>query len=137
MVLSIFYTKHRKASGNKAVFKKAIHDLNELCKKGLTFKISETETHTIYFRVLLALSDNLGINQISGYSRGFNVKFYCRFCKADLKECQCMCRENDELLRTKLNYEDDIKKKIQMLPEFMKNVCSMSYWIFISELIKV
>ncbi|XP_034944804.1 uncharacterized protein [Chelonus insularis] len=59
----------------------------------------------------MVLGDNLGLNNVLGFSKSFSAISYCRFCKMTKNICQKSVEENTELLRNKSNYENDLSKQ--------------------------
>ena len=57
------------------------------------------------------VGDNLGLNRILGFKTHFNSDFFCRFCKAKLKETNKLTTQDDFLLRDLNTYEQDTKEK--------------------------
>lgn len=54
--------------------------------------------------------DNLGGNNLFGFSGGFNANYYCRICENKRSECQMMVDESTMILRTKEEYAQMIAK---------------------------
>lgn len=108
-LLSIFYSKHLQQFGNEKVFSKAIEDLNFVSKEGIKITVNGKDLQ-VYFHCVMVLGDNLGVNTICGFSKGFNAAHYCRFCTAPFKTCQEMLIENKKLMRTVDSYETDLLK---------------------------
>lgn len=109
IVASLFYKKHRQPFGSKAVFYKVIEEIQQLGTKGLTVTINGVQ-QTVYFSCALVVGNNLGLNCICGFTENFSATRYCRICRATGTECQFMSRENKSLLRTKENYDPDVRK---------------------------
>ena len=108
-VLSICYSKHRKIFGYRVIFKKIVEEINSLSMDGIVLNIDGREVR-VYFRCVLVVGDNLGLNGAFGMVESFNVVRYCRICRATCVECQTMTVENPMLLRTKENYIEDVQK---------------------------
>lgn len=106
-VASIFRASDRDNFGNDKVFSEVIRDINKLSDVGITVNIDNTDTK-IYFACTLLLGDNLGLNQICGFSCS-SGKYYCRRCRMPAQLCQITTRENKDFLRNKQNYAEDLK----------------------------
>lgn len=113
----IFVTMLTKSSdlkrfGNKRIFRILVKELNFLSKKGITVQNNDFEPEKIYFDLGLLLGDNLGLNGILGYVENFSKSLYCcRICRADKVTREGMVVEDITLLRTIVNYNQDVKKK--------------------------
>ena len=105
----IFYTHDRKKFGNKVIFKTLIKDLNELRENGLEIVVN-SKKYKLYFITSLIIGDNLGLNGIFGFCEAFHQTHCCRICYAGPGEIKSLVSENEDLLRTKDKYENDIKK---------------------------
>lgn len=81
--------------------------MNNLYQTGITVK-HESGEEQIYFQCVAILGDNLGLNGILGFSESFSSNFYCRICKLTNAECQVLCSECPDLLRTPQNYKNDV-----------------------------
>lgn len=107
LISSIFYAHDRDIFGNKAVFSEFIRDVNKLSEHGLVINVNGSPIK-IYFYCILILGDNLGLNQACGfYCSGGNN--YCRRCRMPSALCQISTTENVKYLRTKENYDSDLK----------------------------
>lgn len=62
------------------------------------------EIRTIKFIVCLILGDNLGVNDILGFTKGCNTNFFCRFCKLKKIVTQSQLIEELKALRNYQNY---------------------------------
>lgn len=98
------HASDRAQNGNLAMFHLLIDELKYLETKGIQLQFSEKESKTIYFSLALILGDNLGMNQILGFSESFNSHHYCRFCIADKCECKKATESDSSLSRTEKNY---------------------------------
>lgn len=107
--VAVFYTKHRKSIGSKGVCQKVIDEINKLCTDGIALNIDK-KIVTVYFRCLLILGDNLGLNCICGFVESFSATRYCRICRATSVQCKIMTVEDETLLRTVQNYKQDVQK---------------------------
>ena len=110
LISSIFYTKHRKVFVTLAVFQRTIDDINDLCTNGVEINVNG-QTRQIFFKCVMILGDNLGLNCICGFTESFSAKRYCRVCRATNAQCKNMTEEDPSLLRTVKNYDKDIFTK--------------------------
>ena len=102
----LLYTEDKKACGNEKVFKKLIQELNYLQTKEITVTVNKVEMN-VKFQLILILGDNLGLNQIFGFTESFNSNYWCRICKANSNEAKKFTSEQTSVLRTVKNYEED------------------------------
>lgn len=58
----------------------------------------------------LILGDNLGLNALLGFAKGFNAHYFCRFCKSTKKESESLGEEIDSKIRTTNNYAEDVSQ---------------------------
>lgn len=58
----------------------------------------------IFFRLMFIVGDNLGLNTILGFSKGFNTQYYCRICTATKKDAQKLVHEKKRYVRTQNDY---------------------------------
>lgn len=105
---SLMYSSDRVKFGNKKSFNHLIEELNFLNIEGILIKIKDTLIR-VKFQLVLVLGDNLGLNQILGFIDSFNKDYFCRMCRATLKECREECVEDESKLRNRTNYEEDLK----------------------------
>ena len=110
LIISIFYTKHRKAFGNRAVLQRTIDDINDLCTNGVEINVNG-QSRQIFFQGVMILGDNLGLNCICGFIESFSAGRYCRVCRAINAQCKNMTEEDPSLLRTVKNYDKDVFTK--------------------------
>lgn len=92
---------------NSKVFSEIIHEFNYLSKYGIKIVVDKKLT-TIYFQLALILGDNLGLNQIFDFVPSFRDTTFCRICRSHPSEWKFMVEEQEDLLRTKQNYERDL-----------------------------
>ncbi|XP_033231553.1 uncharacterized protein LOC117182573, partial [Belonocnema kinseyi] len=95
--------------GNDDVFRKLVDEINYLQDNGLSFKLNGEEI-MIYFAIGLFMANNLGLNSAMGYVESFRGTYFCRLCKAKLKDTHHDCYERKHLLRKKEEYEEDLEK---------------------------
>lgn len=107
LVLLFHSADWAKERGNERVFTILVEELNFLSRTGI---VVNTERGKERVDFILILDNNLGLNQILGYSGSFSANFYCRICKSEKAECEYTCKENPALLRTKENYMSDVNE---------------------------
>lgn len=105
VLTSLFYANDRKTFGNK-VFQNLIKELNELNTDGLFINVDKKE-FKIHFQLALMLGDNLGLNEILGFTGKFSSGRPCRICSASINEIKDMISENKNLLGTVKSYDED------------------------------
>lgn len=89
--------------GNDLCFNKLIHLLNDIEVDGINTTTSNG-VKKVHFILGLFISDNLGINANSEFSRSFPSKFCCRFCKAHKTVTYKQCKESNLV-----NYAEDVE----------------------------
>ena len=87
------------------LLEKLIKDINDLQLHGLVL-----QSHQIYFKFAGITGDNLGLNQILGFTSGFSANHYCRLCKSHKSDMQTMLREDTSTLRTENNFVLDLNR---------------------------
>lgn len=102
-LVQLHYTKDHKTAGNLKTFRNIIDQITDLGKHGLTINVGNQQ-QTIYFSLLAIIDDNLGLNEIFGFTISFNAQNVCRICIADKIESRKQVKENTQMLRTKENY---------------------------------
>ncbi|XP_024886631.1 uncharacterized protein LOC112464072, partial [Temnothorax curvispinosus] len=96
----------RKKFGNKSAFLPLIKELKYL-EKNPVFRTSDNKD--IYVCLTLITGDNLGIHEICGFVESFVANFPCHVCKMSRDLLRETTTEIDALLRTKTNYEIDVR----------------------------
>lgn len=105
---TIFKAKHLSEFGNSRVFSKLIEDINLLSSEGIEI-VFKREVKKIFFKCIMVIGDNLGLNSIFGMIASFNTDYCCRICKATKAQIHSMVEEDKELLRNKENYDADVE----------------------------
>lgn len=157
---SLVHTEDKKCTSNAKVLKKLIDETNFLKRTGIFINVENT-TKKVQFDVILVVGDNLGTHGINGFVESFQANLYCRMCKASSEEAELLTRENEKLLRTKTNYESDLKisdssktwikedsafhqienfhitenQSVDMMHDFLEGVCTYDLNAIINELI--
>lgn len=67
---TVFHSKDRETYGNDATFKKLIEDVNLLATNGVKVDVDGV-THTLYFKTVLVLGDNLGLIALAVFLKVF------------------------------------------------------------------
>ncbi|XP_026830972.1 uncharacterized protein LOC113563508 [Ooceraea biroi] len=94
-------------SEGNVIFHILVQELIFLESEGISVDQGNGISQKIYFSLAMILGDNAGLNSILGYS-SCSSNFFCRICKGhkcDLLTCN---EENEHLLRTLENYNDDL-----------------------------
>jgi hypothetical protein len=103
----IFHSLDRKHFGNYNAFRPLIHELVELETSGLEINVNN-KLQKIYFVLGLMLGDNKGLNSILGFTENFVNARCCRFCTADRYQIRSLTVENQDLMRTIEEYENNV-----------------------------
>lgn len=82
-----------------------VHEINYLETTGIDIGENTNLKGTI---TQLAF-DNLGANTSLGFVGSFRSSHYCRHCESSNAECEAMCKENIDTLRTVKKYNEQIK----------------------------
>lgn len=105
----LIHSEDKKKTTNRKVFSKLIEELNRLQKDGIIINVNGI-LKRVKFQLTLILGDNLGLNGIFGFVESLKAFFFCRICKAHSLITAKMVKEDMSLLRTKINYEEDVQK---------------------------
>ncbi|KAK3915050.1 Kinetochore protein spc7 [Frankliniella fusca] len=105
-VAAVFLTNDKKRQ-NAETFRTVIDALKDLEREGIEINVG-TETHRLFFAVVLIIGDNKGVNGITGFVESFSANFYCRICKQHRDESRIQTLENDNLLRNPDSYQEDV-----------------------------
>lgn len=104
----LYHSTDRVEFGNRIIFQPLIDQFNDLFKYGIVFDLPDFKG-TIYFELSLILGDNLGLHSVLGFVESFSCNFPCRTCKVEKKVMANQVYEDESLLRTESNYQDDLK----------------------------
>lgn len=124
LVVQLFKSKD-KVYGDKNTYLNLVKECVLLEKEGIRLKI-DGETVHVYFVLGLILGDNLGIHEILGLTKSFVANFTCRFCKVHRNDLHVMCTERDSLLRTEIEYQQDVRMN-NVSETGIKSSCVFSY----------
>lgn len=105
----LFNTLDRSFFTNKVIFQKIVDELNFLEQSGIIINTPSGPKH-LYFVLSLVIGDNLGLNQILGFTTSFNSNLFCRFCYINKKSMQNTFDEIQCNVRDAFNYETDVLK---------------------------
>ena len=84
--------------------------MNYLSSEGIS--VYDGTKHVVVKLQLIAIQgDNLGLNEVFGFTKSFKTNYYCRICKSTLKEMPEMSTEDKSKIRTEKSYNQDVKKK--------------------------
>lgn len=116
-VTELFYTSDRNLYGNNKTFEKLIEEFIFLENEGIQITI-DGKTTRIYFKLMLIVGDNLGLNSILGFQESFNANYFCRICKTSKINTKNQSVEDPLTLRTKMHYTDDLSNLQYGIKEF-------------------
>lgn len=105
----LFFTADKKKlypNCNCRIFTPLIKQLNNLQNVGIF--VNHPQYNKVLIVTALILGDNLGLNQILGFTESFNANFYCRFCRCNKNTTRDLCVQKDEFIRNKINYTQDV-----------------------------
>lgn len=108
-VAAYFKTKEKKIYGNDPFLRPLIKIFKSLEEKGVSIKTKDG-SHQIYFVLSTVVGDNLGLNEILGFTNSFNSLYYCRFCTREKSDMQIDCVEFPNFLRNEQNYNIALTK---------------------------
>lgn len=94
------YRDHKEL-GNK-ILSHVVDQTVDLSINGITISVNKKQR--ILFRLMFIVGDNLGLNTILGFSKGFNGHYYCRVCTVAKKEVQSLFNEKEKYIRTRNDY---------------------------------
>lgn len=89
--------------GNQLTLQRLIEVFQDLAENGIDI-CYENEQIKIYFLLAQILGDNLGLNEVLGYTKSFNSHRYCRICTRTKMECQNDYTEKIDYIRDKNMY---------------------------------
>ncbi|XP_071855580.1 uncharacterized protein [Apostichopus japonicus] len=104
---SAFVSKY----GINAILNPIIHDLEHFYTNGLQINVPGEFVGQIRPRLFQAVGDNLSLNTTLGFASSFSANYFCRFCKVHKNHTHRQVVENEDLLRTQENIEDDIQRR--------------------------
>ncbi|KAL7293439.1 hypothetical protein TKK_0011840 [Trichogramma kaykai] len=98
--------KDQKYLDNCETFGPLVKEANFLTREGITVIVNK-KSYRIKFELLLILGDNLGLNEIFGFTKSFNANYYCRICKITSSEARELLVQDDSKMRTREQYDKD------------------------------
>lgn len=106
----LFNSLDHKLFKNERIFHKVKKELIFLEEEGIEIRFCSSEGNVLkeklYLKLCLIIGDNLGLHSILGFTESFSSKFSCRFCMLDSNNYQNCFKENKDLVRSRLNYEE-------------------------------
>ncbi|XP_055701281.1 uncharacterized protein LOC129802993 [Phlebotomus papatasi] len=104
------FIKHRDLNeyGINKMLRGLVEILVKIEQEGTTITANNTTYH-VHFVLGQILGDNLGLNQILGYTTAFNANHFCRMCIRNKSQTQHDCMEYKEWIRTKENYNSHLQ----------------------------
>lgn len=106
---ALLHPSHLKYNEHKFCMESLLEILKELEDDGLTIDLEGTKI-TIYFVLARIIGDNLGLNEILGFSTSFNAMKYCRICTLNKNQTKQNIHPSKEDIRTIEGYESDKSK---------------------------
>lgn len=76
-------------------------------ENGIIINVGQVDKK-VHFILIRILGDNLGINEILGFTKSFNSKYFCRFCNITKEESKGISPPSSS--RTVLQYENDLRQ---------------------------
>lgn len=105
--LALFFSNDRAKVTNESMFKSLVQLLNHLFVTGIEVK-SQTIINKIKFVVVVFTGDNLGVNQTQDFCANFSMaNFMCRICRCHRDVIHVQEKEDENSLRTLVNYLED------------------------------
>lgn len=94
-----------KDKGVDSVIDEIVRDLMHLEENGIDIGVgSQLKVH-----LTVPCSDNLGANQILGFSGSFSATYYCRLCEHSKTQCQKLVQIDPTKMRKAESYENQIQ----------------------------
>ncbi|KAL7298938.1 hypothetical protein TKK_0008039 [Trichogramma kaykai] len=104
----LMHSSDQKLLKNSQTFNKLIEEANYIRKHGIEINVG-SKTYRIKFQLILIIGDNLGLNEIFGFTQSFTTDFYCRICKMTHQECCQATVEDVSKIRNRIVYDIDAK----------------------------
>lgn len=108
-ITMLFNVIDRKNVEDAVLFSKLIDELNFLQDEGIKIKEGNNTEKTVYFKFVLLLGDNLGLNSLFGFNESFTSNYFCRFCLVLNKNKHKIFNEKGCTMRNKQNYEECLR----------------------------
>ncbi|XP_023318087.1 uncharacterized protein LOC111694374 [Trichogramma pretiosum] len=106
----LMHSKQQKKLSNRETFHKLVDEANDLRQNGVKICV-DSKSFVVKFELLLVLGDNLGLNDIFGFTKSFTTDFYCRICKLTNEEASLATIEVKSKIRKRDDYDLDAKIK--------------------------
>lgn len=107
---ALLFTSNLKVAELDVAIKPLVDEFTDLEINGLTLNI-KGEEKKVYIIVPLILGDNLAQNELLGFSKGFNGKYFCRLCRMSRENALTVNKIDDKYLRNSTNYLEDLERK--------------------------
>lgn len=108
IIVAMLQYSSDKSFNNGIIFRQLLKELNILEHKGVLINGPHGPIK-FYFKLALILGDNLGLNTALGFTKSFSSNYYCRICKGHKSSMITDYKQNDQLLRNRENYENDVR----------------------------
>lgn len=109
-IAAYFKSNDQKKFGNDLFLKPLVSKFTEFEENGLLIN-TPTGNFRIHFILCNVLGDNLGLNDILGFTSSFNSNYYCRFCNRHKKDMSYDCVDYPELYRNEQSYDAALATK--------------------------
>uniref|UniRef100_A0ABD2X0W6 Uncharacterized protein n=1 Tax=Trichogramma kaykai TaxID=54128 RepID=A0ABD2X0W6_9HYME len=106
----LMHSKQQKKISNRETFHKLVDEANDLRQNGVKICV-DSKSFLVKFELLLVLGDNLGLNDIFGFTKSFTTNFYCRIFKLTNEEASLATIEVESKIRRRDDYDLDAKIK--------------------------
>lgn len=109
-VAAYFKSNEQKIFGNASFLQPLVKELIKLQNEGVVVE-TDGGCRRVHFILANILGDNLGLNNVLGFTTSFNSNFYCRFCTRQKSD---MCHdgvEHTNHMRNKENYTSALNTK--------------------------
>lgn len=121
-VAALCYGVDRSEFGNSSTFWPVIEELIFLERTGITLDFAVGPVQ-VYFVLGLLLGDNLGQNQVMGFTECFTANYFCRVCKLHRNVMRHQFEEDVNFLRNRQNYAEDVALENMQLTG-IKEMCT-------------
>ncbi|XP_066595409.1 uncharacterized protein [Prorops nasuta] len=101
-------TQSMKHLGTKIIFQNIINEFSHIEKEGITISLFG-EKKQIYFVLTAIIGDNLGLNEILGFTTSFNSDYCCRICTVDKTNRCTQLQEDTTIIRNRRNYASHVE----------------------------
>lgn len=99
---------HSGLNVNHILYHKLIEQLIDIEVNGINVKQSNGTYVKVYMVLGLINGDNLGMNEILGFTTSFNAAYCCRICRIDKSTRQSATENITSLKRDSENYKEDV-----------------------------